>query len=47
MLDEFLEFFRAAKGDPRIEKPQYVREIQKLVPTLQHYETGRNLDQKM
>ena len=47
LLDEFLAFFRAAKGDPRIEKPQYVQEIQKLVPALQHHETGRNLDSKM
>jgi FlaA1/EpsC-like NDP-sugar epimerase len=47
LLDEFLAFFRTAKGDPRIEKSQYVREIQKLVPTLQHHETGKDLDQKM
>jgi hypothetical protein len=46
-LEAFLEFFKAAKLDPRVDKSQYVREIQKLVPTLQHHETGRNLDQKM
>ena len=47
VLEGFLVFFRAAKGDPRVDKLQYVREIQKLVPALQHRETGRNLDQKM
>ena len=46
-LEEFLAFFRAAKGDPRVDKSQYVREIQKLVPTLRHEEKGKNLDQKM
>ena len=46
-LEAFLEFFKAAKLDPRVDKSQYVREIHKLVPTLQHHETGRNLDQKM
>jgi FlaA1/EpsC-like NDP-sugar epimerase len=47
LLEDFLAFFRAAKGDSRVDKSQYVRAIQKLVPTLQHRETGRNLDQKM
>jgi hypothetical protein len=47
VLEDFLVFFRAAKGDPRVDKLQYVREIQRLVPALQHRETGRNLDQKM
>ena len=46
-LDEFLGFFHAAKSDPGVGKAEYVRQIQKLVPTLQHHETGRNLDQKM
>jgi len=31
-LEAFLEFFKAAKLDPRVDKSQYVREIQKLVP---------------
>lgn len=46
-LEAFLAFFKAAKGDPRRVKPEYVQAIRKLVPTLQHHETGRNLDQKM
>jgi len=47
LLEKFFGFFRAAKGDPRVDKTQYVREIKKLVPTLRHQETGKNLDQKM
>ena len=46
-IHAFLNFVREAKTDPTITKADYVREIQKLVPTLQHQETGRNLDQKM
>jgi hypothetical protein len=46
-VNDFLGFVRRAKTDPTITKADYVREIQKLVPTLQHQETGRNLDQKM
>jgi nucleoside-diphosphate-sugar epimerase len=46
-INDFLGFVRKAKTDPTITKVDYVREIQKLVPTLQHHETGRNLDQKM
>jgi nucleoside-diphosphate-sugar epimerase len=46
-INDFLGFVRKAKTDPTITKADYVREIQKLVPTLQHHETGRNLDQKM
>ena len=46
-ISDFLDFVRKAKADPTITKVDYVREIHKLVPTLQHHETGRNLDQKM
>ena len=46
-LEEFIAFCRAAKGDPQVTKPRYVQEIQKLVPAMQHHETGRTLDQKI
>ena len=42
-----MEFARKAKGDPTVTKGDYVREVQKVVPELQHHETGKNLDQKM
>lgn len=45
-IHAFLNFVREAKTDPTITKADYVREIQKLVPTLQHHETGKNLDQR-
>ncbi len=43
----FLDFSKKAKCDPNIRKEDYVREMLKVVPTLQHQETGKNLDQKM
>jgi FlaA1/EpsC-like NDP-sugar epimerase len=46
-LNEFLQFARQAKTDPKMHKEDYVREILKVVPTLMHHETGMNLDQKM
>lgn len=46
-LEEFADFARKAKTAARITKADYVREIRKIVPTLQHQETGKNLDQKM
>ena len=46
-INDFLGFVRKSKTDPNITKADYVREIQRLVPTLRHQETGRNLDQKM
>ena len=46
-LNDFLQFARQAKTDPKVRKEDYVREILKMVPTLAHKETGRNLDQKM
>jgi len=46
-LAQFLSFARRAKTDPEVAKADYVREILKVVPTLQHEEKGRNLDQKM
>jgi len=46
-LNDFLQFARQAKADPRVRKEDYVREILKVVPTLAHNETGKNLDQKM
>jgi FlaA1/EpsC-like NDP-sugar epimerase len=46
-VEEFIEFCRGAKIDPNITKEDYVRAMLKIVPTLRHVETGRNLDQKM
>lgn len=46
-LEGFLDFARNAKANPHVTKADYVREIRKVVPTLQHQETGKNLDQKM
>lgn len=47
LVDDFLAFARQARTDRNVRKEDYVREILKVVPTLQHQETGRNLDQKM
>jgi len=46
-LNDFLQFARRAKADPKVRKEDYVRAILKVVPTLTHKETGKNLDQKM
>lgn len=46
-LDDFLAFFRHAKTDSRVGKNEYFHQLQKLVPTLDHIEKGKNLDQKM
>ena len=46
-LERFLTFARQAKSDPRVEKQDFVREIARVVPAMQHQETGKNLDQKM
>jgi len=46
-LKAFIHFCRQAKTDPRVTKEDYVRAMLKIVPTLQHVETGKNLDQKM
>ena len=46
-LENFLAFARQAKTDSQTCKDDYVRETRKVVPTLQHQETGKNLDQKM
>ncbi|MBN2508326.1 MAG: polysaccharide biosynthesis protein [Verrucomicrobia bacterium] len=46
-LEAFLEFARAAKRNPEVTKADYVREMRGVVPTLQHHETEKNLDQKM
>ena len=47
LLDGFVEFCRRAKGDARITKKDYVNAIKEIVPNLEHFETGRNLDQRM
>ncbi|MBI4954899.1 MAG: polysaccharide biosynthesis protein [Myxococcales bacterium] len=44
---DFLRFAAAARSDPRILKADYVRELRRVVPDLDHLETGKNLDQKM
>jgi len=47
ILAAFLQFVKNAKSDRGIKKSDYVKEFQKIVPTLAHIETGKNLDQKM
>ncbi|MCC6525620.1 MAG: polysaccharide biosynthesis protein [Polyangiaceae bacterium] len=44
---DFLRFATAARSDPEIGKADYVRELRRVVPDLDHIETGKNLDQKM
>ena len=46
-IDAFIRFCRNAKSNPYVTKEDYVQAMLKVVPTLQHAETGRNLDQKM
>lgn len=46
-FEAFLRFAYRAKTDPGVEKEDYVRELQKIVPDLHHLERGKNLDQKM
>jgi FlaA1/EpsC-like NDP-sugar epimerase len=46
-LDEFVRFCRHAKTNGRTTKADYVEAMLKIVPTLQHVETGKTLDQKM
>ena len=46
-LREFIEFCLKAKKNRSVMKGDYVNAILKIVPTLHHVETGKNLDQKM
>ena len=46
-LEAFIQFCQQAKTESRITKEDYVQAMLKVVPTLQHIETGKNLDQKM
>ncbi|MBP7051972.1 MAG: polysaccharide biosynthesis protein [Phycisphaerae bacterium] len=46
-INEFLEFCRTARRDLHVTKEEYVRAMSKVVLTLHHVETGRNLDHKM
>ncbi len=46
-LAAFVEFCRKAKRDEKVTKEQYVQAVLKVVPTLRHVETGKNLDQRM
>ncbi len=46
-LEAFIEFARKAKSDRHVTKADYVREMQNVVPGLDHVEKGKNLDQKM
>ena len=47
VVKEFLRFAESAKTDSSLSKADYVRALKKIVPSLQHVETGRNLDGKM
>ncbi len=46
-LEAFIDFSRKAKLDRHVTKSDYVREMQKIVPGLNHIEKSKNLDQKM
>ncbi len=46
-LENFIRFCHNAKTDSGVTKEDYVQAMLKVVPTLQHIETGKNLDQKM
>jgi hypothetical protein len=46
-LDRFIQFCVRAKTDDRITKRDYVEAMLDIVPSLQHVETGKNLDEKM
>jgi hypothetical protein len=46
-LEEFLDFARAAKSHKGITKAEYVREFEKVIPTLCHSERHKVLDEKM
>jgi len=46
-LEAFIQFCRQAKTDPNVTKEDYVQAMLKVVPTMHHAETGKNLDSKM
>jgi len=46
-LETFIQFCRKAKIDPDVTKEDYVQAMLKIVPTMHHVETGKNLDSKM
>lgn len=47
VVKAFLRFVGTAKTRKDITKADYVRELERIVPTLSHVETGKNLDGKM
>ena len=46
-LETFIQFCRNAKTDYCVKKEDYIQAMLQIVPTMQHIETGKNLDQKM
>lgn len=46
-LESFIQFCAQAKTNENITKADYVDAMKKIVPSLFHVETGKNLDQKM
>lgn len=46
-VGDFIAFARTAKNDLKVTKADYVREVLKVVPGLDHVEKSKNLDQKM
>ncbi|MFC1760477.1 polysaccharide biosynthesis protein [Planctomycetota bacterium] len=46
-LRQFVEFCMGAKRDVSVKKQDYVKAMLRVVPSLQHVEKGKNLDQKM
>jgi FlaA1/EpsC-like NDP-sugar epimerase len=46
-LEAFIQFCRNAKTNLNVTKEDYVQAMLKIVPTMHHVETGKNLDSKM
>ena len=46
-FEDFMVFAKAARLDSHVKKTDYVRAFEKIVPSLEHIEQGKNLDQKM
>ena len=46
-IQTFISFFKGIRDFNKIRKEDYVRELQKVVPSFGHNELGKNLDDKM
>jgi FlaA1/EpsC-like NDP-sugar epimerase len=47
VVEAFLDFAKSARSSGNSVKADYVQALERLVPTLHHLETGKNLDAKM